>query len=38
MLPFATLVALAAFHPGELYGLLAVDGALLLGALGSFVL
>ena len=35
MLPLATGAALAAFHPGELYGLLTVDGALLLGALGA---
>lgn len=35
LLPLATVAALAAFHPSELYGLLAVDGALLLGALAS---
>jgi 4-hydroxybenzoate polyprenyltransferase len=32
-IPLATLVALAAFRPSELYGLIAVDGALLAGAL-----
>jgi len=37
MLPLATLAALAAFHPGELYGGIAVDGALVLGALGALL-
>lgn len=35
LIPLATLAALAPFHPGELYGLVTVDGALLLGALAS---
>lgn len=38
LVPLATLAALAAFHPGELYGLVVVDGALLAGALGALVL
>ena len=31
----ATLAALAAFRPGERYGLAVVDGALLAGGLGA---
>jgi hypothetical protein len=38
LVPLATLAALAPFHPGELYGLVAVDGALLFGALAAFAL
>jgi len=34
-IPLATLAALAAFRPTELYGFIAVDGALLVGALIS---
>jgi len=34
-IPLATLAALAAFRPTELYGFIAVDGALLAGALLS---
>ncbi|TMA32213.1 MAG: hypothetical protein E6J87_13545 [Deltaproteobacteria bacterium] len=37
-IPLATLAALAAFRPTELYGMIAVDGALLLGALGAIAL
>jgi hypothetical protein len=37
-IPLATLAALAAFRPGERYGHVVVDGALLLGALGSSAL
>ena len=37
-IPIATLAALAAFRPSELYGLIAVDGALLAGALLSLAL
>jgi 4-hydroxybenzoate polyprenyltransferase len=37
LVPLATLAALAPFHPGELYGLVTVDGALLLGALASLL-
>jgi hypothetical protein len=37
-IPLATLVALAAFRPGERYGHVGVDGALLLGALASLAL
>jgi 4-hydroxybenzoate polyprenyltransferase len=37
-IPLATLAALAAFRPTELYGFVAVDGALLLGALASLAL
>ena len=38
LLPLATWVALLSFHPGELYALLVLDGAVLLGALGALVL
>jgi 4-hydroxybenzoate polyprenyltransferase len=37
-IPLATLAALAAFRPTELYGLIAVDGALLVGALASLAI
>jgi hypothetical protein len=37
-IPIATLAALAAFRPTELYGLLVVDGALLAGALAALAL
>jgi hypothetical protein len=37
-IPLATLAALLAFHPGERYGHVTVDGALLLGALGSLAI
>jgi len=36
--PLATLAALAPFHAGELYGLVAVDGALFLGAVAALAL
>ncbi len=36
--PLATLAVLAPFHAGELYGLVAVDGALLMGALAALAL
>ena len=35
LVPLATLAALVAFDPGERYGLVVVDGALLAGALGA---
>jgi len=38
LVPLATLVALVPFHPGERYGLVTVDGALLFGALGALPL
>ena len=38
IVPLTTGVALAAFYPGERYGLVVVDGALLLGALGALPL
>jgi hypothetical protein len=38
IVPLATLTALAPFHPGERYGLVTVDGALLIGALGALPL
>ena len=38
VVPLATGVALSAFHPGERYGHIAVDGALWLGALGALPL
>jgi 4-hydroxybenzoate polyprenyltransferase len=37
-IPLATLAALAAFRPTELYGFIAVDGALLAGALVSLAM
>ena len=37
-IPLATLAALAAFRPTELYGFIAVDGALLVGALLALAL
>jgi hypothetical protein len=37
-IPLATLAALASFRPTELYGFIAVDGALLAGALLSLAL
>jgi 4-hydroxybenzoate polyprenyltransferase len=37
-IPLATLAALAAFRPTELYGFIAVDGALLVGALAALLL
>jgi hypothetical protein len=38
LVPLATLTALVPFHPGERYGLVTVDGALLIGALGALPL
>jgi len=38
LVPLATLAALVPFHPGERYGLVTVDGALLIGALGALPL
>jgi hypothetical protein len=38
LVPLATLAVLAPFQPGELYGLIAVDGALLLGAAAACAL
>ena len=37
-LPLAMAIAVAAFRPGERYGALVVDGALLLGAVGALAL
>jgi 4-hydroxybenzoate polyprenyltransferase len=37
-IPLATLAALAAFRPTELYGFIAVDGALFMGALLALVM
>jgi len=38
LVPLATLAVLAPFQPGELYGLIAVDGALLVGAAAALAL